>query len=60
MPHKFKIGTVVNYQPKDRVLSAIRATYTVVGHLARLRALENAIDVTGGLLVIFNEVALEP
>ena len=31
MPHKFKIGTVVNYRPKDRVLSAIRGTYTVVG-----------------------------
>jgi hypothetical protein len=31
MPHKFKIGTVVNYYPKDRTLSTPRGTYTVSG-----------------------------
>ena len=29
MPHKFKIGTVVNYRPKDRMLSTARGTYTI-------------------------------
>ncbi len=29
MPHKFKIGTVVNYYPKDRRLSAARGTYII-------------------------------
>jgi hypothetical protein len=29
MPHKFKIGAVVNYRPKDRVISAPRGTYIV-------------------------------
>ena len=27
MPHKFKIGTIVNYYPKDRMLSTARVTY---------------------------------
>ncbi len=27
MPHKFKIGTVVNYRPKDRMLSSGSGTY---------------------------------
>jgi hypothetical protein len=31
MPHKFKIGTVVNHHPKDRLLSTARSTYTVTG-----------------------------
>jgi hypothetical protein len=31
MPHKFKIGTVVNYTPKDRVHRAARGTYIVTG-----------------------------
>jgi hypothetical protein len=31
MPHKFKIGTTVNYYPKDRTLSTPRGTYTVSG-----------------------------
>ena len=31
MPHKFKIGTVVNYRPKDRMLSTARGTYTITG-----------------------------
>jgi hypothetical protein len=31
MRHKFKIGTVVNYHPKDRMLSTARGTYTVTG-----------------------------
>src|SRR4029078_4843244 len=31
MPHKFKIGTVVNYRPKDRMLSKARGTYTITG-----------------------------
>ena len=31
MPHKFKIGDVVNYRPKDRVLSTVRGTYIVTG-----------------------------
>ena len=30
-PHKFKIGTVVNYRPKDRMLSTARGTYTITG-----------------------------
>jgi hypothetical protein len=29
MPHKFKIGSVVNYYPKDRMLSMARGTYTI-------------------------------
>jgi hypothetical protein len=29
MPHKFKIGTVVNYYPKDRMLNTARGTYTI-------------------------------
>jgi hypothetical protein len=31
MRHKFKIGTVVNYRARDRVLSTARGTYTVTG-----------------------------
>ena len=31
MPHKFKIGGIVNYRPKDRVLSTVRGTYIVAG-----------------------------
>ena len=31
MPHKFKIGTVVNYRPKDRMLSTARGTYMITG-----------------------------
>jgi hypothetical protein len=31
MLHKFKIGAVVNYRPKDRVISAPRGTYIVTG-----------------------------
>jgi hypothetical protein len=31
MPHKFKIGAVVNYRPKDRAISAPRGTYIVIG-----------------------------
>ena len=31
MLHKFKIGTVVNYRPKDRMLSTARGTYTITG-----------------------------
>jgi hypothetical protein len=31
MLHKFKIGAVVNYRPKDRVISALRGTYIVAG-----------------------------
>jgi len=31
MPHKFKIGDVVNYRPRDRVLSTVRGTYIVTG-----------------------------
>jgi hypothetical protein len=31
MPHKFEIGAVVNYRPKDRVLSTVRGTYIVAG-----------------------------
>ena len=29
MPHKFKVGTVVNYYPKDRMLNTARGTYTI-------------------------------
>jgi hypothetical protein len=36
MPHKFKIGAVVNYRPKDRVISAPRGTYVVIGLNPRL------------------------
>ena len=31
MPHKFKIGAIVNYHPKDRMLSTARGTYTITG-----------------------------
>lgn len=31
MPHKFNIGAVVIYRPKDRMLSAARGTYTPTG-----------------------------
>jgi hypothetical protein len=31
MPHKFKIGDIVSYKPKDRMLSTARGTYTVAG-----------------------------
>jgi hypothetical protein len=31
MAHKFKIGAVVNYRPKDRVISAPRGAYIVTG-----------------------------
>jgi hypothetical protein len=31
MRHKLKIGTVVNYRPRDRMLSTARGTYTVTG-----------------------------
>jgi hypothetical protein len=31
MPHKFNIGAVVIYRPKDRMLSAARGTYTITG-----------------------------
>ena len=36
MPHKFKIGDVVNYHPKDRMLSTARGTYTVTGRMPAL------------------------
>jgi hypothetical protein len=29
MPHKFKIGEIVFYRPKQRMLSGSRETYTV-------------------------------
>jgi hypothetical protein len=29
MPQKFKIGQIVNYHPKDRMLSTARGTHTV-------------------------------
>jgi hypothetical protein len=29
MPHKFKIGTIVTYYPKDRRLSPPRGTYII-------------------------------
>jgi hypothetical protein len=29
MPRKFKIGQIVNYQPKDRMLELARGSYTV-------------------------------
>jgi hypothetical protein len=31
MSHKFKIGEIVNYRPRDRMLNAARGTYTVSG-----------------------------
>jgi hypothetical protein len=31
MAHKFKIGTVLNHDPKDRLLSTALSTYTVTG-----------------------------
>ena len=33
MPHKFKIGDVVNYHPTDRILNAARGTYTITGRM---------------------------
>ena len=38
MLHKFKIGTVVNYRPKDRILSTARATYTITGLMPAIKA----------------------
>jgi hypothetical protein len=29
LPHKFKIGDIVHYRPKDRMLNTARGTYTV-------------------------------
>ena len=31
MLHKFKIGAIVYYRPKDRMLNTARGTYTVAG-----------------------------
>jgi hypothetical protein len=31
MAHKFKIGEIVNYRPRVRVLNEARGTYTVSG-----------------------------
>ena len=31
MPHKFNIGAVVYYRPKDRILNTARGTYTITG-----------------------------
>ena len=36
MPHKFKIGAVVNYRPRQRMLSTARGTYTVTGLMPAL------------------------
>ena len=33
MPHKFKIGDIVYYRPKDRMLNTARGTYTVTGRM---------------------------
>ena len=35
MPHKFKIGTIVYYRPKGRMLSTARGTYTLQGACRR-------------------------
>ena len=32
MPHRFKVGTVVNYRPGDRMISAPRGSYIIAGH----------------------------
>jgi hypothetical protein len=31
MPHKFKIGDVVYYRPRDRMHNTARGTYTITG-----------------------------
>jgi hypothetical protein len=31
MPHKFNIGSVVNYHPKNRMFNTARGTYTITG-----------------------------
>jgi hypothetical protein len=36
MPHKFKIGAVVNYRPRQRMLRTARGTYTVTGLMPAL------------------------
>ena len=36
MPQKFKIGDIVNYHPKNRMLSTARGAYTVTGHIPAL------------------------
>ena len=36
MLHKFKIGQIVNYHPKNRMLSAARGTYKVTGLMPAL------------------------
>jgi hypothetical protein len=41
MSHKFKIGDIVNYRPKDRMLSAARGTYTVSGLMPAIEGQQN-------------------
>ena len=36
MPHKFNIGAVVYYRPKERMLNTARGTYTVTGVMPAL------------------------
>ncbi|MGZ5261716.1 MAG: hypothetical protein ACXWC0_29210 [Burkholderiales bacterium] len=36
MPHKFNIGAVVYYRPKDRMLNTARGTYMITGLMAGL------------------------
>ena len=38
MPYKFKIGAVVFYRPKQRMLSTARGTYTVTGLMPALES----------------------
>jgi hypothetical protein len=40
MLHKFKIGTVVNYRPKDRILRTARGTYTITGLMPTIKAIK--------------------
>ena len=47
MPHKFKIGSVVNYRPRDRKVSTPRGTYIVTGFKPALDGQLTAYTVCG-------------
>ena len=59
MSHKFKIGDIVNYRPKDRMLSAARGTYTVSGLMPAIDGQQPEYRIKH-FSEEFERVALEP
>ena len=59
MSHKFKIGDIVNYRPKDRMLSAARGTYTVSGLMPAIEGQQPEYRIKH-FSEEFERVALEP